>query len=85
MKEKIKSYDFWTAIASAVFVVLQAIGFKEEIPYLNEMTTAFLSILAIGGLIVKPPAKQEETVQADDETSEENQDSFADKIIDNTK
>ena len=44
------------AVASALFVVLQAVGFTREIPYLQEITTAFLGILAVSGFIVKPPS-----------------------------
>ncbi len=92
MKEKIKSYDFWMAVASALMLVLQAVGFTREIPYLQELTTAFLGFLAVSGFIVKPPDKQTES-SAESETnagkSEENAaGEFADiidKIIDNTK
>lgn len=92
MKEKIKSYDFWMAIASAVFVALQAVGFTTEIPYLQEITTAFLGLLAVSGLIVKPPKKQEqesvaEEMSTDVDNNEEPEEitDIIDKIIDNTK
>lgn len=92
MKDKIKSYDFWMAIASALFVVLQAVGFTTEIPYLQEITTAFLGLLAVSGLIVKPPKAQEKENIEDTEISEEKSQEYSgeiteiiDKIIDNTK
>ncbi len=92
MKEKIKSYDFWIAIASAVFVALQAVGFTTEIPYLQEITTAFLGLLAVSGLIVKPPKKQaqesvaeEITTDVDNNEEPEQITDIIDKIIDNTK
>lgn len=91
MKEKIKSYDFWMAIASAVFVALQAVGFTTEIPYLQEITTAFLGLLAVSGLIVKPPKKQEQesvaeeiTTDVDNNEEPEQITDIIDKIIDNT-
>lgn len=92
MKEKIKTYDFWMAIASALFVVLQAVGFTTEIPYLQEITTAFLGLLAVSGLIVKPPKAEEkesaENTQVNETESVENTEDITeiiDKIIDNTK
>lgn len=92
MKEKIKSYDFWMAVASALFVVLQAVGFTTEIPYLREITTAFLGLLAISGFIVKPPSSQvQEDVSSDEQNaasgSEQNAEltEIIDEIIDNTK
>lgn len=92
MKDKIKSYDFWMAIASALFVVLQAVGFTTEIPYLQEITTAFLGLLAVSGLIVKPPKAQEKENIEDTDISEEKSQEHSgeiteiiDKITDNTK
>lgn len=92
MKEKIRSYDFWMAIASAVFVVLQTVGFTTEIPYLKEITTAFLGFLAVSGLIVKPPKSDEKEVVEEDaelvtsgDESKEQLSDIIDKIIDNTK
>lgn len=85
------------AIASAVFVVLQAVGFTTEIPYLKEITTAFLGFLAVSGLIVKPPSKQEQEseddagkIQAQTSTTAQPYESgeltdIIDKIIDNNK
>ena len=93
VKDKIRTYDFWMAIASALFVVLQAVGFSTEIPYLQEITTAFLGFLAVSGFIVKPPAgqtqevqdKTEETLAADNAEQSQGVAEIIDKIIDNTK
>lgn len=91
MKEKIKSYDFWMAIASALFVVLQAVGFTTEIPYLREITTAFLGFLAVSGFIVKPPSSQTQESDTQREQSEAGAAEsgaiadIIDEIIDNTK
>ncbi len=92
MKEKIKSYDFWMAVASALFVVLQAVGFTTEIPYLREMTTAFLGFLAVSGFIVKPPSSQTQESTDKESVSEESSTvksgaiaDIIDEIIDNTE
>lgn len=58
MKEKIKSYDFWVSVASAVMVLLQTISIKIDVPYVNEITMAFLSLLTVTGILKKSPAKQ---------------------------
>lgn len=93
MKEKIKSYDFWMAVASAIIVVLQAVGFTTQIPYLQEITTAFLGFLAVSGFIVKPPKQQTEENAVEDVNSDDAQVSeqnasiteIIEEIIDNTK
>ena len=51
---KLKSYGFWMSLASAVFVFLNTLGMKVDIPYLTQITTAFLGILAVAGIISRP-------------------------------
>lgn len=53
MKEKLKSYDFWMSVASAVMVFLQTLSIKINVPYVNEITMAFLSLLAVTGILKK--------------------------------
>ena len=48
---KLKSYGFWMSLASAVFVFLNTLGMKVDIPCLTQITTAFLGILAVAGII----------------------------------
>lgn len=54
LKAKLKSYGFWVSLASAVMVFLNTLGLKVDIPYLSQVTTAFLSILVIAGILTKP-------------------------------
>lgn len=61
MKEKLKSYDFWVSVASAVMVLLQTISIKIDVPYVNEITMAFLSLLAVTGILKKNGTKSVET------------------------
>ncbi len=42
MKEKLKSYEFWVSIVSAVMVVLQSLSLKFDLPYIQESVTGFL-------------------------------------------
>ena len=44
MKEKLKSYEFWVSIVSAVMVVLQSLSLKFDLPYIQESVTGFLYI-----------------------------------------
>ena len=57
MKEKIKSYEFWVSIVSAVMVVLQSLSLKFQLPYIQEVVMGFLGILAVAGIVKKsdPP------------------------------
>lgn len=57
IKEKLKSYEFWVSVASAVMVLLQTISIKIDIPYINEVTMAFLSLLTVSGILKKTPNK----------------------------
>ena len=54
LKAKLKSYGFWVSMASAVMAFLNTLGLEVDIPYLSQVTTAFLSILVIAGFIGKP-------------------------------
>lgn len=58
IKEKLKSYEFWVSVASAVMVLLQTISIRVDIPYINEVTMAFLSLLTVAGILKKNPSKQ---------------------------
>ena len=57
MKEKLKSYEFWVSIVSAVMVVLQSLSLKFQLPYIQEVVMGFLGILAVAGIVKKsdPP------------------------------
>lgn len=80
MKEKLKSYDFWVSVASAVMVLLQTISIKTDVPYVNEITMAFLSLLAVTGILKKNSAKNvvSQTAEEDGEAVQETQQSAQD-------
>lgn len=70
LKAKLKSYGFWVSMASAVMAFLNTLGLEVDIPYLSQVTTAFLSILVIAGFIGKPgepPAATESGAQEEQE------------------
>ena len=56
--DRIKTYNFWVSIASAIFLILNLIGKRfnftiDESAY-NDMFTTFCSILVLLGIIVPP-------------------------------
>lgn len=61
MKEKIKSYEFWVSVASAIMVLLQTISININIPYINEITMAFLSLLTVAGILKKTKTNVSDT------------------------
>lgn len=99
MKEKIKSYEFWVSVASAIMVLLQTISININIPYINEITMAFLSLLTVAGILKKTKTNEsdiqsqvnDEIAQTDEtqnieETQNQSQaESQEDKKIDGTQ
>ena len=77
IKAKLKSYGFWVSLSSAVMVFLNTLGLKVDIPYLSQVTTAFLSILVIAGILTKPGdsgsgSAEDGAEDTEEETAEEN-------------
>lgn len=83
IKAKLKSYGFWVSLSSAVMVFLNTLGLKVDIPYLSQVTTAFLSILVIAGILTKPGDSGSGSAEGgaedtEEETAEENAESRPD-------
>ena len=58
MKEKLKSYEFWVSIVSAVMVVLQSISLKFDF---QEIVMGFLGVLAVAGIVKKKDPPTDDT------------------------
>lgn len=54
MKDKMKNYGFWMSLISAILIAVQAMGFKFDMVYVNEIITAFLGVLVVLGIISNP-------------------------------
>ncbi len=54
MKGKFKNYGLWISIVSAVLMLLQAMGLKFDLPYVNEIITSILGVLVTLGIISNP-------------------------------
>ena len=76
MKEKLKSYEFWVSVASAVMVILQSLSLKFNLPYVQEAVMGFLGILAVAGIVKKsnpPTADDSATVEEENATTQDTQ------------
>ncbi|MDE6275277.1 MAG: hypothetical protein K2M75_01925 [Clostridia bacterium] len=67
MKAKLKSYEFWVSIVSALMVALQSISLKFDVPYIQEIVMGFLGVLAVAGIV-----KKTDLPAGDDITSADN-------------
>ena len=81
MKEKIKSYSFWTALSGAVVVLLQAIGkcfgFSINSEVVSGLIMAVAGVLVVFG-IVSMPNKDDKSKNENDENSKDQNDESVD-------
>ena len=74
MKDKIKSYSFWTALSGAVVVLLQALGdcfgFSIQSELVSGIIMAIAGVLVVFGVVSMPKKSDNKT---DDNTTEEAQ------------
>ncbi len=54
MKEKFRNYGLWISLISAVLMILQSLGLKFDLPYINEVITSILGVLVALGIISNP-------------------------------
>lgn len=54
MKGKFRNYGLWVSLISAVIMILQAMGLKFDLPYVNEVITSVLGVLVALGIISNP-------------------------------
>lgn len=50
MKEKFRNYGLWISLISAVLMILQSMGLKFDLPYINEVITSILGVLVALGI-----------------------------------
>lgn len=74
MKNKFKSYSFWTALAGAIVVLVQAIGkmagFIPNTEMITDIVMAIAGVLVVLG-VVSAPTPTDKTKQESAETQEE--------------
>lgn len=75
MKDKIKSYSFWTALSGAVVVLLQAIGdcfgFSIQSELVSGIIMAIAGVLVVFGVVSMP--KKDSSTDKESEGQTENQ------------
>lgn len=54
MKERFKNYGFWISLVSGIIMVMQAMGLRVNVPYVNEVITAVLGVFVVLGIINNP-------------------------------
>lgn len=54
MYKRVKNYGFWLSMVSAIVILLQALGLKVNLPYVNEVVTAVLGVLVMLGIVSNP-------------------------------
>lgn len=73
LKQLIKSYGFWTALAGAVVVLVNAIGrafgFFVEEEIISNIIMAIAGVLVVFGVVTIPREKQDE--QSEDKEEDE--------------
>ena len=85
MKDKIKSYSFWTALSGAVVVLLQAIGdcfgFSIQSELVSGIIMAIAGVLVVFGVVSMPnkdgstdKESEEQTEHQTEENSEQAED-----------
>ena len=81
MKDKIKSYSFWTALSGAVVVLLQAIGdcfgFSIQSELVSSIIMAIAGVLVVFGVVSMPNKEgsdKESESQTEMEKNQENKD-----------
>ena len=72
MKAKLKSYEFWGSVISAVMVVLQSISLKFDVPYIQEVVMGFLGVLAVAGIVKKKDPPTDDPIEDSQEEDGDN-------------
>lgn len=59
MKEKIKTKSFWLSVVAAVVLVLQNVGLKIDVPYINQIVESLCALMIVLGIFTAPsPTKK---------------------------
>ena len=78
MKDKIKSYSFWTALSGAVVVLLQALGdcfgFSIQSEVVSGIIMAIAGVLVVFGVVSMPKSSSENKTDKDDEAKSQDKD-----------
>ena len=75
MKDKIKSYSFWTALSASIILLVNSIGnlfgFKIEETLISNIVMSVCGVLVVLG-VVNSPKNKEQKIEKQTQTIEEN-------------
>ena len=75
LKNLIKSYGFWTALAGALVVLIQALGkifgFTIENEIISDIVMAIAGVLVVFGVVAMPKPQEEVDSKEDKELTED--------------
>lgn len=72
MKEKLRNKGFWVSLVSAALVFLQAVGIKVDVPAVNEIVSALLTVLVVLGIVSNPSSGSGYADSGSGKTTDEN-------------
>ena len=76
MKNKIKSYGFWTALAGAVVVLVNALGqmfgFSVDNEIITNVIMAIAGLLVVLGVVTMPKGDNQDEKESDEKPKQEN-------------
>lgn len=88
LKDRIKTYNFWVSLSSAIFLIIKVlgnqVGFKVDENLFSDLITSLCSILVILGIIVPPTKTQNKSSNQLNDNSLEYSNSTNDDCL-NTK
>ena len=73
MKNKLKSKGFWLSLSGAIIVLLQTLGVKFDVVYLNEVVSAVCSLLIVVGIMVDDVKIKDKTTKDNDVSADVSQ------------
>lgn len=83
MKDKIKSYSFWTALSGAVVVFVNALGkcfgFAVQDELISGLIMAVAGLLVVFGIVTMPSNSETNTENKNEESESSEQENTIDK------
>ena len=74
LKSLVKSYSFWTALAGALVILVNALGnifgFKIEEKLISDIVMAVAGVLVAFGIVTLPASTKEKTTNSSEQTNE---------------
>lgn len=75
LKSLVKSYSFWTALAGALVILVNALGnifgFKIEEKLISDIVMAVAGVLVAFGIVTLPASTKDKTTNSSEQTNEE--------------